>query len=471
MDAKSATVTFHALSAVPSGSDKIWLVDSSYEQKAGDFWPGDVIILDGNAVIGGEVGGNIIVIDGDVIVREAATVRGGVVVIGGILRQKGDGKIYGSVFAPGGHRRARLSVTRAWEFEDEGVRWGPNFSYDRVDGARLGANVSYQKSAYSPRLSVAAAYALASETWQYRFGVTQRLLKSTDLEVDVTVFRLTETDDDFWVGRHANTLYALSAGSDYRDYYGSDGGRIELTYKYRDRGVVSAAYMNTDYRWLDAERNLWHLFRPNHCFRSNFSTVPLNVLEPWIDRFEERTSALHLSVGLEQQDGDAHLARFDGAARAVAEIAGGALGGERDYDRLQLFAQGEWNGRDIHRLTLRIWYGKGRRDLPPNKYFYIGGVGTLPGYSQKEFFGNQALLMSAEYRFDYWPNQAFDGGVILFMDVGRASFDDDFFEPSEFKTDVGVGLGIGEGLRVDIAKGLDHTDRDIRLSLRLWQKW
>lgn len=466
-----ADVAISAGDSLAPPSELLWSSDSSVVQPAGEFWPGDLFVFDGNATINGEVGGSVLIVGGDLVVREAATIRGDVVVVGGILRQRGDGKIYGRVFAPGGHRRPRLSVTRAWEFEEEGISWGPMFSYDRVDGARLGAHVAYQKSAYSPRLSLLTAYALASETWQYRFRVSQRILREIDIEVQGAIFRLTETDDEPWVGRHANTVYSLFAGSDYRDYYGADGGEIGVTYKYRERGVLSATYRNFDYRWLDAEQGLWHLFRSDHRFRRNFSTVPDDILSPWIDRMEERASALHVSVSVEPPEDDEHLKRFDAAFKAQGEIAGGALGGEFDYDRWQFSAKGEWNGRNVHRFTVRLWYGKGRRDLPPNKLFYLGGVGSLPGYPQKTFVGSQAVLGAFEYRFDFWPNEMYDGGVSLFFDIGRATFADDFFDLSEFKSDVGIGLSLGDGLRIDIAKGLDQTERDIRLSLRLWQSW
>lgn len=466
-----AVIGFTRLDPAARRSDLVWAVDSNHVQPPGEFWPGDMLVFDGRVTISGEVGGSIIAIGSDVIIREGATVRGGVVVIGGILRQRGDGKIYGAVFAPGGHRRPRLSVTRAWEFDDEGVRWGPSFSYDRVDGARLGGRISYQKSAYSPRLSVFGGYALASETWQYRFEIQQRLLRNIDLELRGAVFRLTETDDEDQVGRHANTLFALVAGSDYRDYFGADGGELALKYKFRERGIVSATFRNVDYRWMTAERNLWHLFRPNHLFRRNFSTVPTILLEPLMDRFERRTSAVILSAGVEPRESHEHPSRFDANIHTTLEVAGGALGGDFDYDRWQLHAVGLWNGDFAHRVTARFWYGSGRRDLPPNKLFYLGGIGTLPGYSQKEFVGSEVMLASVEYRFNYWPNEIFDGGIILFFDAGRATFEEDFFELSKFKSDVGIGLGIGEEIRLDIAKGLDNTTRDIRLSLRLEQAW
>lgn len=470
IDQDHASVGFSAHDSTMGSSELVWSTDSTLEQVAGDFWPGDVVAVNSNVTINGEVAGSVLVIGGDLVLREAATIRGGAVVVGGILRQRGDGKIYGSVFAPAGHRRPRLSITRAWEFEDEGVQWGPSFSYDRVDGARVGGNFAYQRSIYSPKLSIFAGYAIGSETWQYRFSLEQRIMKSTDLRVHGCVFRLTETDDDMWVGRHANSIYAIMAGSDYRDYYGTDGGELGATYKYRERGVASLRYRNTDYRWMDAEQNLWHLFRPNHRFRENFSTVPTDILEPWVDRFEQRTSSIHIALGVEPRESEEHVKRFDAIVRASGEVAGGALGGDYDYDRWQVSVKGEWNSDEVHRLSARIWYGKGRRDLPPNKFFYLGGIGSLPGYPQKVLVGSEAILANFEYRFDYWPNQMFDGGILLFFDVGSATFDEDFLVLSRFKSDVGVGLAVGESIRFNIAKGLDSTDRDIRLSFALWQK-
>jgi hypothetical protein len=462
-------VVFSAADDSAPTSDLTWVVDSAFAIPAGEFMPGDVVAFGGSVTVLGELGGSVLALGGDVIVREGATVRGHVAIVGGILRQRGDGKIYGQVFAPGGHRRPRLSVARAWEFEEEGFQWRPDLSYDRVDGLRFGAQAGYQRSAFTPRLEMFAGYAFASETWQYRLEVRQRLVRSADLDMHIRIFRLTDTEDDLWVGRTANTLYALVAGSDYRDYFGSDGGEIGATYKYRERGVLSAAYRNTDYRWLEAERNLWHLFRPDHRFRENFSTVDEDYLADWVDRFEERTSALHLSLALEPRESEEHRPRLDFGMKLSGEIAGGALGGEFDYDRWQAAVNASWHSNDVHRLFARAWYGLARRDVPPNKLFFLGGIGSLPGYPQKSMVGDEAFLATVEYRFDYWVNETFDGGIILFCDVGRATFADDFVDLSEFKSDLGVGLGLGEGLRLDVAKGLDHTDRDLRVSLRLGQ--
>jgi hypothetical protein len=466
-DPNHVSILFRSIDSLPAGgSDLRWRAGQSVAVAADEFWPGTVFAFDGAVSIRGEVGGDVIAIGADVTVGEAATVRGAVVVIGGILRQRGDAKIYGTAFAPGGHRRPRLSVTRAWEFEESGFQWAPTFSYDRVDGARTGVTVELKRSPYSPHLKISGAYAFASETWQYQLEVRQRLLRQIDLEAGATVFRLTRTDDDRWVGRTPNTVYALVAGSDYRDYYGADGGGLSLTYKYRERGVLTLAYENVDYRSLDAHRELWHLFRPGHPFRANFSTLSVTDQEQ-LPGLKGRSSAMMLTTKVEPVQTGRPESGFNGGMSAVVEVAGGGLGGNYDYNRLQLETRGWWTSGWSHRIAARAFYGVGRRDLPPNKLFYLGGVGSLPGYSQKLLVGDEAFLLNVEYRFNYWETRMFDGGILLFFDLGRAACDRHFWDWDQFKPDVGVGVALGEEVRLDIAKGLDETHRDIRVSVRL----
>ncbi|HUU44839.1 MAG TPA: BamA/TamA family outer membrane protein [Acidobacteriota bacterium] len=465
-------IMFAPLAATDYPEEVLWAAGTQAVVAAGDFWPGTIVAFDGEVVVAGEVAGHVIAIGADVTIREAASVRGTVIVIGGILRQRGDGKIYGDIFAPGGHRRPRLTISRAWEFEEEGFAWRPQVSYDRVDGFRGGLEFRLRGSAFQPQVRVAVAYAFASETWQYRLEVRQRLVRDFDLEAAARIYRMTDTDDSSWVGRDENTVFGLVAGSDYRDYFGADGGELAVTYKYRERGVVSLGYRNVDYRWLSASPNLWHLFRRDHDFRDNFSTAPIpdqdsTAFADYISDFEQRTSAVILTFGVEPLETARHAVGFNGTLRAVYEIAGGRLGGDYDYDRVMLEARGWWDTGEWHRLSLRLFYGAGRRDLPPNKLFYLGGAGSLRGYRQKAFVGDEAFLGTVEYRFNYWANDLLDGGVILFLDVGRATTHPKFWQPRKFKTNVGIGLGLGDAVRLDVAKGLDYSDRDIKVTVRL----
>ncbi|HEX9750140.1 MAG TPA: BamA/TamA family outer membrane protein [candidate division Zixibacteria bacterium] len=432
---------------------------------AAEFWAGSVFSFNGPVMIAGEVAGNVIAIGGDITLREGSVVRGAVVVVGGILRQRGDAKVYGGVFAPAGHRRPRLSISRAWEFEDEGFSWRPDLAYDRVDGFRPGASVRWRSTPFAPQFEVFGAYAFTSETWQYRFEMRQRLMRTADIEARLAIFRQTQPDEQPWIPGAENSIFALVAGSDYRDYMGVDGGEVAVTYKYRERGVLSAAYRNTDYRRLDADPDLWHLFRPDHDFRANFSTLDSALLDT--ARIERNTSALLLSLRVDPREQMRDFVGFNGSLELVYEIAGGGLGGDFDYDRITFRGRGWWDTGRWHRISLFAFYGNSRRDLPPNKHFFLGGVGTLRGYSGRAYPGTEALFATFEYRFSYWENDVFDGAIIFFSDLGNATFADDLWDLSDFKSDIGLGLGLGRAIRVDIAKGLDRSDRDLRVTVRL----
>ena len=100
----------------------------------------------------------------------------------------------------------------------------------------------------------------------------------------------------------------------------------------------------------------------------------------------------------------------------------------------------------------RLLLGLGH-DLPPQREFALGGMGTLRGYALKTFGGQDAALGTVEGRLrlpDRWPD------VIGFYDGGAA------WRPSlkgaGYRDDVGVGLewpGGGEGrVRIDGAYAL-----------------
>jgi outer membrane protein assembly factor BamA len=319
------------------------------------------------------------------------------------------------------------------------------------------------------RAGLWTAYAFASETWQFRFDVRQKLMASGMLEASGSLFRITDTDDEETVSRAENTVFATLTGSDYRDYFGADGGELALTMRYHELGSFSLKYRNIDYRWLSASRNLWHLFRPNHQFRDNFSTLG-PAADPE-DALEDNSSSATFTIRIAPVETGQHPIGFNGSLVLAFEVAGGLLGGDYDYDRLTLSGQGGWISDYRHRIALRVMYGAGRRDLSPNKLFYSGGIGTLRGYPQKIFFGDQSFVGNIEYHFVYWENPLGDAAVILFCDLGRTTFDNNFWDPDEFFSDIGVGLDFGDMFRINAAKGLDNTDRDIKVSVRMTRPW
>ncbi|MBI5868387.1 MAG: BamA/TamA family outer membrane protein [candidate division Zixibacteria bacterium] len=459
-----AEVVFAEADSTAMPEDLLWSSGQMATVAAGDVWLGSVVVFDAGATVLGEVTGDVIAIGGDLSIGEAATVRGDVILIGGTLRQSGDAKIYGRVFSPGGHRRPRLTLTRAWEFEDGRFKWAPTVSYDRVDGLRPGARLGFQRSQFTPRLEIWSGYGFASKRWQFRVELRQRLLKSADLEAAGSIFRLTSTEDDSVVSGTENTIFAVLTGTDYRDYFGADGGELAVTYKYRERSVLTVRYRNIDYRRMKAHGELWHLFRADHDFRPNFSTLPVDAdsLEP-----HGRASSAIIELGMVPRERSGTLVGLNGQALLILEVAGGLLGGRYDYQRFIADVSGWWDSGRWHHVRLRALYGIARHELPPNKLFYLGGLGTLPGYSQKSLPGEEVFLGQVEYQFNYWKSNLGDAAFILFTDFGRAASTDRFWHLSGVKADIGIGMQFAGAVRLDVAKGLDDTKRDMRVSLRL----
>ncbi len=463
-----AEVVFERYDPGAGAADLMWSPNHAAKVAAGSVWFGDIFVADAGTTINGEVIGNVITL-GDVLAGDGATIRGDVIVIGGVLRQRGDAKIYGKVFAPGGHRRPRLFAPRAGELEEQGHELRPTVSYDRVDGVRPGIGGMIQNENANTRAALWTGYAFESETWQFRFDLRQKLVASGMFEANGSIFRVTDTDDDKIVQQPENTTFAILAGSDYRDYFGADGGELALTVRYHELGLLTVTYRNVDYRWLDAGRNLWHLFRPKYDFRGNFSTLADE--EDLRQSLEDNSSSAIITARIAPVVSGQHPIGFNGSLAMTYEVAGGMLGGDYDYDRLTLSGNGGWHSGRMHRIDLRATYGTGRRVLPPNKLFYSGGLGTLRGYPQKIFVGDQTFIANVEYHFVYWENPFGDAAVILFFDTGRTSFEDEFWEPRDFFSDVGIGLDFGDAFRINVAKGLDNTDRDIKISVRLARPW
>lgn len=456
-----------AFSTAPPGvrAGILWSSRRVVRTPTDEPWLGDVVSFDAGVTVEGDVIGSVLSIGGDVTLLAGSTVRGDVIVIGGTLRQRQDAKVYGRVFAPGGHRRPRLPVPASVGDLAGEDKWRPTVSYDRVDGARIGLGGLIRNRNNATELRAWAGYGIASETGQFELRLRHRIGERGIFDLTGAVFRLTDTDDEGVVQRNENTVFALMTGSDYRDYVGTDGAEIGLGGRYNELGTATMTYRFVDYRWLDAERGLWHLFRRGHNFRRNFWTLGEGFDGDSV--LDGRSSALFLTARLAPVANDDHPIGFNGSLTLEYEVSGGLLGGDYDYDRLTLTGQSWFSVARWHRFAARVLYGRLRRDAPPNRLFFAGGLGTLRGFPQKLMAGDKSLIGNIEYEFTYWENPLGDAAVILFFDFGHATFTEDLLEFGAMKSNVGVGLDFGESIRVDLAKRLDRSRRDLRISVRL----
>jgi outer membrane protein assembly factor BamA len=114
------------------------------------------------------------------------------------------------------------------------------------------------------------------------------------------------------------------------------------------------------------------------------------------------------------------------------------------------------------------------------KQFYVGGIGTLPGYGYKEFIGTHMLLANFEYNYLLQD----EVGVLFFADAGDArseprsimsaqgkvAGDPDVWEEMKIRFDAGVAVRFesmcDHTLTLGVAQRLDDLDRGAVFTVR-----
>jgi len=436
-----------------------------------DFVFGSVFLWQGSVEISGEVSGDVICLGGAVLLRSGAVVRGSVLALGGIVDQQAPAKVYGGVYSNVKELLHPVEVSREWEFEGERYGLRPSFSYDKVDGARPGIQVYFQDTWTTPRIGCWIGYAFTSEYWQYRLFFVQRVSTSRDIRIGGEYFRLTDSEDKRFVFTLENTLVAVLANEDYRDYYGCQGGQVWAAIQPRERHTAMVTYENYDYRWREAHPDLWSLLWTGRDFRDNYGALEGETAY-LLDRkiFERKMSLLLLGYRIDKPEHDRYTTGIGYHISGFWEIGGGALKGDWDFSRVLAEGAVWYDFAKRHRFLAYFRGGMAQGDVPAPKMFYLGGPSSLRGYPVKGFFGDEMFMATAEYSMRFWENAITDASLVLFGDVGRIAFNQtagQFWSVDEFKSDIGAALDFGRGFRLAVAKALTDSDLEPVVTVRV----
>jgi hypothetical protein len=332
---------------------------------------------------------------------------------------------------------------------------------NRVEGFAPGAGVEVtvfdQSALEHARVYARASYGFASKAARFAVGA-QRPFAGQRFVVGYEFHDLTDTDDIFrklpveiapGVVRHA----LIS-----EDYFRRRGHEAYGFLRPSPRLHVGASWRRDRFESLPVLKDDSVFFfkrrpRPNPAVEEGERDVAL---------FTARWAAggpLYASPVAER---DSFLVRDpygdrlhrDQAVRADAtfELGGSTEAGGASYRRFIGHLRGRRDLTAKIAVDARLLLGLGR-DLPPQRRFALGGVGTLRGYSLKSFAGEDIVLGTVEGRIRpawRWPDLIafYDGGAAWTSGASGAGWRDD----------VGVGLewpGGGEGhLRVDGAFAL-----------------
>jgi len=348
------------------------------------------------------------------------------------------------------HRQASTFVgefTHRWPFKETALyRPIPAFRYNRVEGLVLGVRrLPLDWSDYEQgRVYGQIGYAFSLDDWRYEIGAETKLSHSYrrrdfDLKIGGAYRRNTNTGD-LWKSSWAeNTLAAGLFRYDFFDYYETEGWTAYVVGKLTPFVQFGVGYRDDDYRTLQNETT-WSLFGGDP-FRFN----------PSIQDGQMRTVVASLEGG--RIRGYSYLPTGF-AFRFEAEFGKG-MGGDFSFNRYvgDLRSYARMSRHTGLGLRLRGGYANG--EVPVQKAFTLGGVGSVRAYSQNAIFGTRMLLANVEYTLyrpgffdDLFDDMAFFG----LFDAGWTNAGG----VNEFKSD-DVFSAAGFGISLD--------DRNIRLEI------
>jgi hypothetical protein len=285
---------------------------------------------------------------------------------------------------------------------------------------------------------------------------------------------LTATDDQWRLTPSEQTLAAFLFKNTFRDYYRRVGGQVHVALRPSPEHeiVVSSRW---DRHSPLANATNFSVFRDSHAFRPNqpvlerdlralvlaYTFDSRGLVEAGIAAGFERHLVDDLFRGTRRQD-------FGSRVDWTSEVAGHGLGGDYTFDRHILNARLYLPLSPRQSLSARSILGFSRGELPTERRFAIGGIGSVHGYAFKEAAGDGMALFNAEYRLDLvggWHRESRGGlGAIVFADAGRVS------GPVAGTNDwlKGVGVGIQTGpVRVEFGFRLDDIPRSRQILVRL----
>jgi len=350
----------------------------------------------------------------------------------------------------------RLNRSADWETlatglpEEARLRRIVRLRYNRVDGPALTLGAAFQTGrGVAPVLFAEGTYAYSRDRGLYEAGFTVPFGDRPILTVGGSGYRRTATEDDWIVPEGENTIFALAARTDYRDYYESEGGQGFVAWAPGSDFELRAGGRVEDERSL-ATRTRVSLTGRHPVFRPNSS----------IQEGELQALTLHARIGPTEVP-----LRGGTSGEALYERAGDPLHGDFEYGTL--------SGSVRHRVRLsptmdfraRLVAGSTLTgSLPPQKLWYAGGIGTLRGHDYKAFNGDQFFVLNAELyrraRKNLW--------AFTFLDAGAAWLGRDNLSRQRPAIDAGLGLRIADGpAAITVAKNLRDSGSKPLVGVRL----
>jgi len=262
-------------------------------------------------------------------------------------------------------------------------------TYNRVEGLPILFGPTYQGDAGNGRLSISALGIIRSSDdfhWDsgnlgHRLSADLRFGRLQGFAVGAESFDVVSKIESWQLNEPDGGLAAFFLKRDYFDFFGSHGARAHVS---AFRGNTTVTFGLSDVRWSSrSERKVYTLFRGSESWRENPSindgrahVVDLSLRVDTRNSVVDPSDGWFLTAQYEHGSGDFETTGTSIVPSLPDGRAGLAYG--RSFVDLRRYNRISQRRRLHARLVLGGWlHGD---DLPYQRRFSVGGIGTLPGF-------------------------------------------------------------------------------------------
>jgi hypothetical protein len=423
------------------------------------FWA-DINIPDG------EISGNVIAVAGDINIGSKAVIRGDVIALDGKITLDKNATVYGMIQAPNLKKGKARHEWYRWYRTGKYFSLITRFYYNRVDGASPHFGIGFiDEDSLLPDIKVYGGYAFASERWRYHFEMAKSFNIGSPVSIGTQIYRKLATYDDGIVSETENSIFALLATEDYRDYYEAEGVCTFARFFPSNYVTFEGGFIAEKHHWLYARRDLWSLFGGSKLFPENFASFESNQIISEIARINDirmKTLLARINVKLPGQSilmSHSHL-----RGRLTLEWTPSEWNDHYDFTRYMIEIVRHQYISKYLAVRIRGVFGSSGGDIPIHRLFYLGGIGTMLGYDHKEYFGSSIWSAILETKFNI-PRSEF--AIRAFLNTGQTAARDDDLSDAEFKSSLGFGLSMYDHIHMYIARRMDRSQNIWLFHVRL----
>ena len=369
--------------------------------------------------------------------------------------------------------------------ERSSVNWKlfPRFSFNRVHGLILGGSGEGLTKEYGGGHIIGGlSYGFSSSIWNYQLGTEKGWFDRHTVSIGGGIYKLTDTNDYSTLSPDEELLTAVVLGDEFLDYYQRTGYQAWVKGQLTPSTGITFEFTDEEHETLFKSTD-WSVLNKNTPKQGNLRIHggDLRTFSVSYD-FDSRNHKSHRRRYFQTYPSPNNRTTHGWQGNFAVEYAGKQLQSDFDFT-LYRFRISRYNRlSNNHYLDFRLMGGLSDAPLPRQRLFYLGGIGTLRGYSFKEFAGDNMLLFNVEYRFRFFrfPEADAVATTTVFLDTGYTWYDDEtdalkrFYKRSYTSVGVGASLDLGasadtvqaDTVRIEIARAL-REGRKIRLILRL----